>query len=157
MHEINQQMNKSNAGSNKISIRNDLAKSGMILSDESGRAIHEMGNVELIELTQTSETTTQCPSCLKYVFDGKTMRQCEKLLRPNIVRWTESGKHAKHREEASYYRAAPIISRRKKCCTDPWQQDHHRNQRRIKCNLLKKGKLRFGIGGRMTKAFEHGN
>ena len=72
MREINQQVNRVKAESNKISIRNDLAKDGMIFSEESSRAIYEMGNVDLIELKQTSETA-QCPSCLKHVFEGMTM------------------------------------------------------------------------------------
>ena len=45
MREVSQQVNKVKAGSNKISIRSDLAKDGMIFSEESSRAIHEMGNV----------------------------------------------------------------------------------------------------------------
>ena len=44
----------------------------MQFSEESSRAIYEMGNVELIELKQTPETT-QCLSCLKQVFEGMTL------------------------------------------------------------------------------------
>ena len=40
----------------------------MMYSHESGQAIFEMGNVELIEL-KTSRI--QCPSCLHYVFKGR--------------------------------------------------------------------------------------
>ena len=50
MQEINQQVNRVKAGSNKISIRNDSAKEGMIFSGESSSAIYEIGSVELIEL-----------------------------------------------------------------------------------------------------------
>ena len=82
MREINQQLNKVKAGSNKISIRNDLAKNGMIFSEASSRAVYEMDNVELIELKQTSESM-QYLSCLKHVFEGTTICQCGKLLRPN--------------------------------------------------------------------------
>ena len=64
-----QEINSVKAGSNKISIRNDQTKDKMIFSEESSRTIFEMGNVELIELKTTSETI-QCPSCLKYVFEG---------------------------------------------------------------------------------------
>ena len=60
MQEINQQMNKVKFEQNKI-LFTDLAKVGMIFSEKSSRAFNEMGNVELIELTQTSETI-QCPS-----------------------------------------------------------------------------------------------
>ena len=52
-----QEINRLKAGSNKISIRNDLAKDKMIFSEESSRGIFEKGNVELIELKQTPETT----------------------------------------------------------------------------------------------------
>ena len=52
-------------GSTKICIREDLAKKNMMFSQESGQAIFEMGNVDLIEL-KTSRI--QCPSCLHYVF-----------------------------------------------------------------------------------------
>ena len=37
-------------GSNKICVREDLAKENMMFSQESNHAIFEMGNVELIEL-----------------------------------------------------------------------------------------------------------
>ena len=63
-----QEINRVKAGSNKISMRNDLAKGNMIFSEESSRAIFEVGNVELIELKKTSETI-QCLSCLKCVFE----------------------------------------------------------------------------------------
>ena len=49
---------------------------------EPRRAIYEMGNMELIELRQTS-ATTQCPSCLKHVLEGVNMCQCDVWLRPN--------------------------------------------------------------------------
>ena len=69
-------------GSGTKSIRNDLSKGNMIFSEESSRAIYEMGNMELIELRQTS-ATIQCPSCLKHVPEGLNMCQCGVWLRPN--------------------------------------------------------------------------
>ena len=51
-------------GSNKICIREDLAKENMMFSRECSQAISEMGNVELIEL-KTSRI--QRPSCPHYV------------------------------------------------------------------------------------------
>ena len=54
----------------------------MIFSEESSRAIYEMGNMELIELRQTS-ATIQCPSCPKHVPEGLNMFQCGVWLRPN--------------------------------------------------------------------------
>ena len=44
----------------------------MIFSEESNRAIYEMGNIEMIELRQTS-ATTQCLSCLRHVLEGMNM------------------------------------------------------------------------------------
>ena len=52
--EIIEKLEKFNLGSITKSIRNDLSKGNMIFSEESSRAIYEMGNMELIELTQTS-------------------------------------------------------------------------------------------------------
>ena len=53
-------------GSNKTCIREDLAKDNMVFSEESSRAIFEMGNVELVELKKSS---IQYPSCLQLVFE----------------------------------------------------------------------------------------
>ena len=54
----------------------------MIFSEESRRAVYEIGNLELIELRQTS-ATIQCPSCLKHVPDGLNVCPCGVCLRPN--------------------------------------------------------------------------
>ena len=62
--------------------RNDLSKGGMIFSKESCRAVYEVGNMELIELRQTS-ATVQCPSCLIHVPEGLNMCLCGVWLRPN--------------------------------------------------------------------------
>ena len=43
-------------GSSTKSIRNDLSTSDTIFSEETSGAIHEMGNMELIELSQTATT-----------------------------------------------------------------------------------------------------
>ena len=51
------------SGSNKICIREDLAKEKMMFSQESRQAIFEMGNVELIELKISK---IQCLSCLRF-------------------------------------------------------------------------------------------
>ena len=102
-----QEINRVKAGSNTISIRNDLPKDKMIFSEESSRAIFEMGNVELIELKKNSETT-QCPSCLKHVFEGMTMCQCGKLLRPNKST-LDRIQAAFEALKLPYYRTAPII------------------------------------------------
>ena len=59
-------------GSNKIGIREDLAKEKMVFSKESSRAVFEMCNVELIEL----KSSIQCPSCLHYGFESTLIRKC---------------------------------------------------------------------------------
>ena len=81
MNEFNEKLEKLNMGSSTKSIRNDLSKGNMIFSEESSRAVHEMGNVELIELRQTS-ATTRC-LCLKHVREGLNMCQCGVWLQPN--------------------------------------------------------------------------
>ena len=117
-----QEINRVKARSNKISIRDDLAKDKMIFSDESSRAVFEMGNVERIELKQTSETI-QCLSCLKFVFEGSTVCKCGKLLRPNKSTMDRI-REAFEALKAPYCLSVPTISRGKKCGPDPWQQDH---------------------------------
>ena len=69
MKEINKKLGKLNSGSGTKSIRNDLLKGNMIVSEELSRANYEMGNVELTEERQTS-ATIQCPLCLKHVPEG---------------------------------------------------------------------------------------
>ena len=48
--EINEKLEKSTMGSGTKDIRNDLSNGTMILSNESSRAIYDIGNMELIEL-----------------------------------------------------------------------------------------------------------
>ena len=67
MREINQRVNKVKA--NKISIRNDMAKDEMIFSEESSRAIYEMGNMAWQNVNVDND------------YD------------PIKIRWTESEKH----------------------------------------------------------------
>ena len=55
-------------GSNKLCIREDLAKEKMVLSQESSQAIFEMGDAELIEL---KKSMIHCPSCLHNVLKGQ--------------------------------------------------------------------------------------
>ena len=74
-------------GSNKVCIREDLAKEKMVFSKESSQAIFEMGNVELMELKKTS---IQWPSCLHYVFEGTSLCNCGKLLKLDLQRSTDS-------------------------------------------------------------------
>ena len=59
-----------------------LSKGTMIFSEEVKRAIYDMDNMELIELTQIS-ATIQCSSGLKHVLEGANMCQCGVWLRPS--------------------------------------------------------------------------
>ena len=61
----------------------DVSKGKMIFSKETGHAINEMVNLEVIELWQTS-AKVQCLVCLKkHVSEGLNMCQCGVWLRPN--------------------------------------------------------------------------
>ena len=122
MKEINEKLEKFNMGSSTKSIRNDLSKSDMIFSEESSRAIYEMGNMELIELRQTS-ATLQCLSCLKHVPQGLNMCQCGVWLRPNQCTMDRI-RTAFAALKTPYYRAPVFISRGKKSGHNPWQQNH---------------------------------
>ena len=63
----------------------DVSKGKMIFSKETSRAINEMGNLEVIELWQTS-AKVQCLACLKkHVSEGLNMCQCGVCLRPNQI------------------------------------------------------------------------
>ena len=66
LNEINEKLEKFKMGLCANSIRNELSKGKMIFSEETSRAICEMGNMELIALKQTL-ATLQCLSCL---YDG---------------------------------------------------------------------------------------
>ena len=81
MKEINKKLEKQCIGSCTKSVRNDLSNGNMIFTEESSRAVCEMGKMELIELIQTS-ATIQCPSCLKHVPEGLNMCQSGVWLRP---------------------------------------------------------------------------
>ena len=56
MNEINKKWEKFKMGSCAKSTRIDWSKGKLICSEESSRAIFEMGNIEFIELKQTSPT-----------------------------------------------------------------------------------------------------
>ena len=95
----------------------------MIFSEESSRAIYEMGNLELIELRQAS-STIQCPSFLKHVPEGLNMCLCGFWLRPN----QDVMNRIKARFEAltaPYYRATFQLRGRKNG-HNQWRKDHAR-------------------------------
>ena len=66
MKETNKKLEELRIGSCTKSICDELSKGNMIFSEESSHAIYEMGNMEWVELRQTS-VTLQCPSCLKHL------------------------------------------------------------------------------------------
>ena len=122
MKEINNKLEKFRIGSCTKFIRIDLKKKGdMIFSEESSRVIYEMGNLELIELRQTS-ATTQCLSLLKCVPEGLNMCLCGFWLRPN----QDTMNRIKARFEAlitTYYRAT-FLSRERKHGHNQSQKDN---------------------------------
>ena len=97
-------------------------KGNMIFSEESSRAIYEMGNLELTELRQTS-ATIQCPSCLKHVPEGLNMCPCSVWLRTNqstmdLIRATFASL------KTPYCRTANNSVKREKCGHNQGQMDH---------------------------------
>ena len=103
------------------SIRNELSKGKMISSEETSRAMHEMSNMELIELTQTS-ATDQCLSCLKHAPEGLNICQCGVWLRPNQS-MMERIREAFAALKTPYFRTTTILSRGRKSGHNPWQTD----------------------------------
>ena len=93
----------------------------MIFSEESSRAIYEMGNLELIELRQTS-APIQCPSCLKRVLEGLNVCLCGVWLRPN----QDTMNRIKARFEAliAPYCGATLQSRGRKLGHNQGHKDH---------------------------------
>ena len=74
-------------GSNKICIRQDLAKGKMVFGLESSQAIIDMCNVELIE---SKKSRNQCPSCLHDVFKGTILCSCGKHIRGDDTTYQSS-------------------------------------------------------------------
>ena len=110
-------------GSCTKSTRNDLSKGSTIFSEEIGRAIHEMGNTELIELKQTS-ATIQCLSCLRHVPEGWNTCQCGVWLRPNQSTMERIRSSFFAALKTPYFRTTAILSSGRKSGHDPWQTDH---------------------------------
>ena len=122
MKEINNKLEKLRNGSCTKSICNDLSKGNTIFSEESRRAMYEMGNLELIELRQTS-ATIQCSSCLKHVPERLNMCQCGVWLRPNQSTMDRI-RAAFAALKTPYYRMDVTLSRGKKCGHNLWRMDH---------------------------------
>ena len=92
-------------GSCTKSIRSDLSKGNMTFSEESRRAIYEMG----------TSATIQCPSCLKHVPEGLNMCLWASDFDPIMDRIRAAFAALK----TPYFRTAVILSRRKKKWTQP--------------------------------------
>ena len=94
----------------------------MIFSEESSRAVYEMGKMESIELRQTS-ATIQCSSCLKHVPEGLIMCQCGVWLWPHQSTM-ERIRIAFAALKTPYFRTTKISSRVQKRGHNPWETDH---------------------------------
>ena len=126
-------------GSSTKSFRIDFSKGTLIFSAEPSRAIHEMGNMELIELKQTS-ATIQCSSCLKHVPEGLNMCQCSVWLRPNQSKYVGPDQNSICSFKKSLLqRTKDVNSRGMKSGDNPWQKDHHKAMD-AKRGVLKRGK-----------------
>ena len=90
MKEINEKLEKLKIGSSTKSIRNDLSNGKMIFSEESSRAIYEMGNMELKELRQNLGDYSVSFLLEARTREGLNMCPCGVWLRPIKVRRTES-------------------------------------------------------------------
>ena len=119
MKEINKKLEKLKSGCSTKSVRDDLKRKGdMIFSEESSRVIYEVGNLELMELRQTSATI----QCLKHVPEGLNLCPRGVWLRPI----QDAMDRIKARSEALitlYYRAN-FHSRGKRHEHNQWQKDH---------------------------------
>ena len=97
MKEINEKLEKLKSRSCTKSIRDDLKKKGdMIFSEESSRAVYEMGNMELIDLRQSSATIQ-----------------------------SRGVEHLSIRRLATTHRTATVTSRGKISGHNPWLHNNH--------------------------------
>ena len=125
-------------GSNKICIRENVAKENMMFSQESSQAIFEMGNEELIEL-KTSRI--QCPSCLHYVFKGTIICSFGKYIRPDqeLIRRIKAAFYSYQSTLHPYVYAyfKKVTSTALTCCrnTTTKQKTHYRVRKRAEENL----------------------
>ena len=117
-----QEIERVKIGSNKICIREDLVKEKMVFSKESSRSILEMGNVEPIELKNSS---IQCPSCIHYGFEGTFFCKCGKLMNPgqDVMNWI---KEVFEILKAPNNRTSQISTGGSKCGPNPWQHQHQK-------------------------------
>ena len=121
MKDIKEDLQKLQIGSQIQAIRHDLNKKD-IFCKESSEAMYRMGNVELIELRQTT-STVQCPACWKHTPERMLQCLCGNWLRPDEhtvnqieLRFAELVK--------PYHRVLVNKSRGRRHGHLPWQQAH---------------------------------
>ena len=124
MKDINKKLESLRIGSCTHFIRKDLSNGNMIFSEESSGAIYETGNMELIELRQTSETI-QCLSCLKQVPEGLNM--CLWRLASTNQSTIDRIRAAFAALKTPYYSTTVILSRGKNSGHNQWQMDHQQS------------------------------
>ena len=120
MEEINEKLEKLESGSCSMSIRDDLIEDNMIFSEESSRVIYEMGNMELFELRQTTDTI-QCHSCLRHI--PRELKFCEGLS-PSRRRYNKQNQRQIPSFDGSLYIAIVNRSREQNAQKkQQWQED----------------------------------
>ena len=140
-------MERIKIGSNKICIRNDLAKKNMTFSQESCQAILEMGNVELIEL---KKSRVQSPSCPHSVFEGTIFCSCGKRIRSNQEMIQRTGKDFDVLN-TPFFPASHPNSRGYKHGSQLWQQHHHKANDALRAATRKKDRNLCEYLGSMGK------
>ena len=122
MKDIKETLQKLQIGSQMQSMRHDLNKEDMIFCKESSKAIYEMGNVELIELSQTT-STVQCRPCWKHIPEGVLQCLCGN--------WLKTEEHTVNQIKLRFaelvrpcYRVLKISHEDDDTDYLPWQQAH---------------------------------
>ena len=143
-------IDKIKMGSNKICIRNDLAKKNMMFSPESCQAIMDMGNVELIEL---KKSRVQCPSCLHDVFEGTIVCSCGKHVRSN-QEVIDRIRKAFDILKTLFFRASRPNSRDYTHGYQLWQQHHFKANDALRAAARKKNRTFTNVWNRWENDLE---
>ena len=146
-------IDKIKMASNKICIRNDLAKKNMMFSAVSCQAIMDMGNVELIEL---KKSRVQCPTCLHYVFEGTILCSCGKHIKSN-QEMIDRLRNAFDILKTPFFRASRPNSRCYKHGYQLWQQHHYKANDALRAATRKKDRTFTKIWDRWENGLEYGN
>ena len=100
-------------------------KGNMIFSEESSRAIYEMGNMELIELRQASATSSVFLAWNTYQRDW-TCVYVASGFDPIKVRWTESEQHLQRWKLLTYRTSVSLCQEKRSSGHNQWQMDHQK-------------------------------